>query len=203
MGSYAKRAATVILRTTTVLSLALLLFPPVVVGQHGNRHGSASSTNAGGTAIDNPDGATLKKIVAEQATDDQVVQFRVMRKSTQTAVQQAQEIQHSASTAGDAQALTSKATALQKSAEEALEDTQHFRQSFTDSQEATLKTLAKKLMKSEAAAAKSVNRLSQALEQTSPEKERLVSAAANLEKEMSGVTSEQLSLGKEMGIQSQ
>jgi hypothetical protein len=65
-----------------------------------------------------------------------------------------------------------------------------------------LKNLAKKLMKSEASAGKSLKRLSQALEQTSPDQERLLSASANLEKEMSGLTSDQLSLGRVMGIQS-
>ncbi len=188
-------------RTTAVLNLMLVLFPSVMVGQHGNRHGSGSSTSPGGTAIDNPDAATLKKIVAEQATDEQVAQFRIMRKKTEAAQQQARQIKHSAS--ADSQRLTSSANALQNSAEQALDETQRFRRSFTDSQEATLKNLAKKLMKSEAAAGKSVKRLSQALEPTSPDKERLVSAATNLDKEMSGLTSNQLSLGKQMGIQSQ
>jgi hypothetical protein len=203
MGSYAKRTSIVIWRAGALLSLVILIFPSAIIAQHSGRHGSVSSNNTGTTPAENPDAVSLKKTVAEQATDDQVVQFRVMRKKTEAARQQAQEIEHSASTAGDSQALSGRATALQSSAEQALDETQRFRRSFNDSQEATLKNLAKKLMKSEAAASKSVKRLSQALEHTNPEKEHLASAAAGLEKELANLTSDQLSLGKEMGIQSQ
>jgi hypothetical protein len=203
MGSFAKRTPVVMWCTAAVLNLVLLLFPSAMVGQHGSRHGSASSTNTGAAPTENPDAVSLKKTVAEQATDDQIVQFREMRKKTEAARQQAQEVQHSVSTAGETQDLTSKATALQTSAEQALDETQRFRRSFNDSQEATLKNLAKKLMKSEAAATKSVKRLSQVLEQTNPDKEHLANAAANLEKELANLASDQLSLGREMGIQPQ
>jgi hypothetical protein len=186
-----------------VIAMLFLLFPLAGLGQHGGRHGSSSSGSAGTTPAEDPDTATFKRAVAAQATDTQIAQFHSMTKSTEAARQQAQGLQQPGSNANHSEELTSKATALQDAVDQALSDTHKFRQSFTDSQETTLKTLARKLMKSDAAVNKSSKAISHELEQQTPNQGRLVSAAANLQKELEALQSVQLNVGKEMGIQSQ
>ncbi len=183
------------------IAMLFLLSPLAGFGQHGGRHGSSSGTNPGTTPAEDPDSATFKRAIADQATDEQIAQFQLMTKSTEAARQQAQGLQQPGSNANDSEELTSKATALQDAVDQALSDTHKFRQSFTDAQDASLKTLAKKLMKSEAAVGKSAKTISHELEQTTPNHGRLVSAAAHLEKELEALRSDQLDLGKEMGIQ--
>ncbi|HEY5176776.1 MAG TPA: hypothetical protein VII95_14545 [Terriglobales bacterium] len=65
-----------------------------------------------------------------------------------------------------------------------------------------MKTLTKKLTKSDSAVSKGAKAISRQLEQGMLDWERLASAAANLEKALAALQSDQLNLGKEMGIQS-
>jgi hypothetical protein len=185
---------------SVVIAMLFLSFQLPALGQRGSKHG-ASGTN-GGTASqpEDPDVAGFKHAVAEQATDEQIGQFRLMAKNTEAARQQAQDFQDMGSKPGNSENLTSKATALQNSVEQALSDTRNFRRSFTDSQEATLKNQAKKLTKSDAALSKRAKAIGQQLERQTPNSSRLVSAAANLEKEIVVLQSDQIDLGKQMGI---
>jgi len=186
----------------SVIALLLLLFPQTLLGQHGGRH-STSGTNGGTTAQpEDPDAATFKRAVAEQATDEQVAQFRLMTKSTEAARQQAQELQHLNSTASNSENLFGKANNLEDSVERALTDTRIFLQSFSDLQEANLKKFAKKLTKSGAAVNKSDKSISQQLEQQTINAGRLIRTAENLEKVLVEFQADQHSLGKEMGVPS-
>lgn len=191
------------MRRSTVVAILFLSFQLSVVAQHGGRHGTSSGTSGAGTPADDPDLATFKHAVAEQATDEQIAQFRVMTKSTEAARQQAHDLQDQSSKPGNSTTLASQANVLENSVEQALSDTQNFRRSFTDSQEATLKVQAKKLIKSDTAVSKSAKGLSQQLEKTTPDSSRLLHAAAHLEKELETLQSDQLNLAKQMGIQSQ
>ena len=65
-----------------------------------------------------------------------------------------------------------------------------------------MKTLTKKLTKSDSAVSKGAKAISQQLEQGTLDPGRLANAAANLEKALAALQSDQLNLGKEMGIQS-
>lgn len=73
---------------------------------------------------------------------------------------------------------------------------------MSDSQEAGLKNLTKKLTKSNAAVGKGTKAISQQLEQGTLTSEWLMNAAANLEKALVAFRSAQLNLGKQMGIPS-
>jgi DNA repair exonuclease SbcCD ATPase subunit len=99
-------------------------------------------------------------------------------------------------------ALTHKATGLQSSVEEAQRQNRDFRRSLSDSQEAGLKNLTKKLTKSDATVSKDAKAISQQLQQGMLTSEWLGNAAANLEKALVVFQSDQLNLGKEMGIPS-
>jgi len=186
----------------SVTAVLFLLFPLNLLGQHGGRH-ATSGTNGGTTAQpEDPDAATFKRAVAEQATDGQIAQFRLMTKSTEAARQQALDLQHLNSNATASEDLTSKANGLQDSVEKALTYTRIFLQSFSDLQEANLKKLVKKLTKSGVAVNKSDKGISQQLEQKTLNAGRLVKTAESLEKALVEFQADQLNLGKEMGIPS-
>jgi hypothetical protein len=186
----------------SVTAVLFLLFPLNLLGQHGGRH-ATSGTNGGTTAQpEDPDAATFKRAVAEQATDGQIAQFHLMTKSTEAARQQALDLQHLNSNAAGSEDLSSKARGLQDSVEKALTDTRIFLQSFSDSQQANLKNLAKKLTKSGAAVNKSAKGLSQQLEQQTLNAGRLIRTAENVEKALAELQTDQLSLGKEMAVPS-
>ncbi len=152
---------------------------------------------------EDPDMATFKHAIAVQATEGQIGQFHLMIKSTEAARQQAHDLQHLGTNASDSVELTHKATGLQDSVEEAQSENRAFRRSLLDSQEAGLKNLTKKLAKSDSAVSKRAKAISQQLDQGTLNSERLANAAANLEKALAVFQSDQLNLGKEMGIQPQ
>jgi len=190
------------MRRVSVIAMLFLLFPLAVLAQHSGRRGTSTATSSGTTAQpEDPNVATLKHAVAVQATEEQSAQFRLMIKSTETARQQAHDFQQLGTNASDSESLTRKAAALQNSVEDAQSENRTFRRSLSDAQEAGLKNLTRKLTKSDATVSKGAKALSQQLERTPPNSARLASAAANLEKELAAFQSDQLSLGKEMGIQ--
>jgi|SRR5580658_424050 hypothetical protein len=191
------------MRRSMVVAILFLSFQLPAVSQHGGRHSTSSGTSGTGTPSEDPDLTTFKHAVAEQATDEQVAQFRLMTKSTEAARRQAHDLQDQSSKPGNSADPANQANALESSVEQALSDTQTFRRSFTDSQEATLKVQAKKLTKSDTAVSKSAKGLSQQLERTTADPSRLKHSAPNLEKELETLQSDQLALGKQMGIQSQ
>lgn len=190
-------------RSVSVIAVLFLLFPLAILAQHGGRHGGSSGASGGTTAsAEDPDIATFKHAMAVQASQEQIAQFPLMIKSTEAARQQAHDLQHLGPDASNAQGLTGKATGLQNSVEAAQNENRDFRRSLSDSQEAGLKTLTKKLTKSDSAVSKGAKAISRQLEQGMLDWERLASAAANLEKALAALQSDQLNLGKEMGIQS-
>lgn len=188
--------------SASIIAVLILLFPLNLLGQHGGRH-ATSGTNGGTTAQpEDPDAATFKRAVAEQATDGQIAQFHLMTKSTEAARQQALDLQHLKSNPVSSEDLFSKASGLQDSVEKALTDTRNFLQSFSDSQQANLKNLARKVTKSGAAVNRSAKGLSQQLEQQPLNSGRLIRTAEGLEKTLVELQSDQLNLGKEMAVPS-
>ena len=192
-------------RSVSVIAVLFVLFPLAILGQHGGRHGATTGTTSGGTTApaEDPDMATFKHAIAVQATEGQIGQFHLMIKRTEAARQQAHDLQHLGTNASDSVELTHKATGLQDSVEEAQSENRAFRRSLLDSQEAGLKNLTKKLTKSDSAVSKSAKGISQQLDRGTLNSERLANAAANLEKALAVFQSDQLNLGKEMGIHSQ
>jgi hypothetical protein len=191
------------LRSVSVIAVLFFLFPFTVFGQHGGRRGPSTGTSGGTSApAENPDVAAIKHAVAVQATEEQIGQFRLMIKSTEAVRQQAHDLQQLGSSANNSEGLTSKATGLQNSVDEAQRENRTFRQSLSDSQQAGLKNLTKKLTKSDSAVSKDVKAISKQLEQGTLNSGWLASAAANLEKALALFQTDQINLGKEMGIQS-
>lgn len=189
-------------RRASVIAMLCLLFPLAVWGQHEGRHGNPTGTSgATTTPPEDPDMATFKHAIAVQATDPQITQFRLLIKSTEAARQQAADLQHASAEASDSEGLFSKANALQDSVEEAQSENRSFRRSLSDSQEAGLKNLTKKLSKSNAAVSKDAKAIAQQLE-GKLDPARLADIATHLSKALSAFQADQVNLGKEMGIPS-
>ena len=151
-------------RRASVIAMLCLLFPLAVWGQHEGRHGNPTGTSgATTTPPEDPDMATFKHAIAVQATNPQITQFRLLIKSTEAARQQAADLQHASAEASDSEGLFSKANALQDSVEEAQSKIAAFG-GLSDSQEAGLKNLTKKLRKSNAAVSKDAKAIAQQLE---------------------------------------
>jgi hypothetical protein len=189
-------------RRVSVIAMLFLLFPLAVWGQREGRHGTTAGTSgAPTTPPEDPDMTTFNHAVAVLGTAQQITQFRLMIKSTESARQQAADLQHMSAEATDSEGLFSKANALQDSVEEAQNENRRFRRSLSDSQEAGLKNLTKKLSKSNAAVSKDAKAISQQLE-WKLDPTRLANAAAHLSKALSAFQADQVNLGKEMGIPS-
>jgi hypothetical protein len=187
-------------RSASIIAVLSLLVSPALWGQQEGRHGTTAGTSpAPTTPPEDPDMARFKHAIAVQATEQQIAQFRLMIRSTESAHRQAIDLQHSSSRASDSEELFSKAHDLQDSVEEAQSENRDFRRSLSDSQEAGLKDLTKKLSKSEAVVSKETKAISQQLE-WKPDPTRLANAAAHLGKALSAFQTDQLNLGKEMGI---
>lgn len=189
-------------RSLSVLATLFMLVPLAILGQHSGRHSSASSSSGTTAQPEDPDLVAFKHAVAVQATEGQIAQFRIMIKSTETARQQAHDLQHLGSTPNDSEVLTSKAVRLQNSVDEAQEENRTFRRSLSDAQDAGLKNLTKKVTKSDAAVTKEGKAISQQLEQRTLDPDRLKSIAPKLEKALAVLESDQLNLGKGMGTDS-
>jgi hypothetical protein len=189
-------------RSVSVIAVLFFLFPFAVFGQHGGRRGASTGASSGTTAQpEDPDVATFKHAVAVQAKEEQIAQFGLMIKSTEAARQQAHDLQQLDSNASNSEGLTSKANGLQDSVKEAQSENRIFRQSLSDPQAAGLKSMTKKLTKSDASVSKGAKAISMQLDQKTISSGRVVSASANLEKALAVFQSDQLNLGKEMGIQ--
>lgn len=178
----------------------LLLLPLTVWGQHAGRHGANTGTSGVPTTPpEDPDMATFKHAIAVQANEQQVEQFRIMKHTTESARRQANDLQR---LGAGSEKLFSKADSLQDAVEQAQSDYRTFRRSLSDSQEAGLKSFTRKLSKSNATLTKHTKVISQLLDERTLDSGRLLRAAATLEKVLAMFQSEQLSLGKEMGINS-
>jgi hypothetical protein len=185
--------------SSVIIALSLLLSTAVGAQQQG-KHGSAPNHGTAAPPAEDSDTATFTRAIAGQATDEQIVQFSAMTMSTETARQQAKTLGRRASGANNSEELISKAATLQNSVDQALSDTRKFRQSFTDSQAATLKASAKKLAKSDVGVSKSGKNLSHQLEEIPPDPGRVLTAVVNVERALEELQSDQLNLGKKMGI---
>jgi hypothetical protein len=149
-----------------------------------------------------PELDTLNRAIAIQARADQVGYFQSAIESTDVALQQSRELQRLGPAAGNIPTTNVKSLQLR----DALDNVEHyngrFLASFSKLQETELKKLTKRLRKSYFHVAKDFNSVTQLLEPGEVVPERLMGAAANLEKALSDFRTDQIRLGREMGIHS-
>jgi hypothetical protein len=149
-----------------------------------------------------PELETLSRAIAVQARPDQVDYFHSAIESTDAALLLSSDLQRMGPAVNSIPIMNAKALQLR----DALDDVDHYNRrflvSFTKLQESELKKLTKQVRKSYSSVAKESKNVAQLLEPGKTVPDRLLGAAANLEKALSYFRSDQVRLGREMGIQS-
>jgi hypothetical protein len=193
--------------------IALLISPRTMLAQ---RHGGGEGGGGGGHGSqpvicvhDCPavreglskedDLKAFRRAIAVQATDEQRAAFAKLAQYTQAASDQLKEF-HESLQKILASSWADRETALDQAMEKARASNQNFLGSFSDAQKSGLKEITNKLSKADSDLDKEIKTLDQIARTPKPDSEQVTNSAANLVKELTGFQSEQLALGKEMGI---
>lgn len=186
-----------------VLAVAILLLVgvPDLLAQpdgHGGGGGRRGTPGAGG----DPSDASLtdfNRALAVQATPDQASHFPDLIRNTENARKLAQAL--SGEKADSATDFARQSAALKDAVEEAQGGNQDYVKSFTKSQKAGLKELTKRLEKADSEVTKQWKELEKQLGGAKANSEGIASSADRLEKALEEFQSQQIILGKEMGVQ--
>jgi hypothetical protein len=186
------------------LGIVLLFGPHQLLAQHGGhggggRGGAPRSTGAGGGA--NSSLQDFNHALAVQARPDQVSQFQTLAKSTAAARKQAEELLHLAGKENNAADFSKQTAALKDAVEEAQGGNESFVKSFSKSQKSGLKELTKKLQKADSEVGKQRKALDQQVGRAKGESAAIAGTADKLEKALTEFQTQQVTLGKEMGIE--
>jgi chromosome segregation ATPase len=185
------------------ITTSLLLFAPRMLAQHGGHGGGGRGGGAPRAGASDTRDASLtdfNRALAVQATSDQSSHFPGLTQSTETARKLAQDLSGLNGKAGGATDFAGKTAALKEAVEEAQGSNQDFVKSFTKSQKAGLKELTKKLEKADSEVAKEWKDLEKQCGGAKAVTEGIAGAVDKLEKALEELQSQQVELGKEMGI---
>jgi hypothetical protein len=184
------------------IGIFLLLYAPSLLAQHGGHGGGGrgGAPKAGGGDTSDAGLTDFNRALAVQATSDQASHFPGLTKATETAMKLAEDLSTPGGKADSATDFTRKTAALKEAVEEAQGGNQDFVKSFTKSQKAGLKELTKKLEKADSEVAKLWKDLERQIGGATASNEGIMSAADKLEKALGEFQSQQIELGKEMGI---
>lgn len=184
-----------------VCQITLLASPSVLLAQHGGRStGAGPTSTAAPNPVPNSDISDFNRAVALQATPDQIVQFRQLTKSTEAARKEAQVLIQLSQGAGKPD--SSRYAELNDAIDDARSNNQLFMRSLSASQQSGLKPQTKKLIKADADISKESKALAHELERSEVDNKKIAGVVERLDSALSGFQSEQISIGKEMGIQS-
>lgn len=185
-----------------VMGAVLLLSTSGVLAQHGGHGGGGGGRHGTPGAASTTDASLtdFNHALAVQATPDQTSHFPELTKSTETARKLAQELAQVGRKADSPIEFAKQSAALKSAVEEAQGANQDFVKSFTKSQKAGLKELAKKLEKADSEVAKQWKELERQLE-AKANGEAIAGSADKLEKASEEFNNQQISVGAEMGIQ--
>jgi hypothetical protein len=180
------------------LGLLLVASPEGLLAQHGGGGRRGASGPSARTA--DPGLTDFKQALAVQATSDQTSHFEELVKQTDTARKLALEFSKVKERPSDETEWLRKSTALKDAVAETQSGNQEFLKSFSKSQKNGLKELAKKLEKADSEVGKQWKVLEKQLADKSSSTE--ASGAADLlETALEELQSQQVGLGKEMGIE--
>jgi hypothetical protein len=183
------------------MTLVLLLCPGLLLAQHGG-HGGGGRPGATGAGVGNDSSLTdFNHALAVQATPDQTSRFKELAKSTEDARKLAQDLAKLSASADIPADLSQRTAALKSAVEDAQGGSQDFMKSFSKSQKAGLKELAKKLEKVDSEVGKQWKVLEKQLGESKADVKGIAGTADTLEKTLGDFQSQQTNLGKEMGIQ--
>jgi hypothetical protein len=185
------------------VGIFLLVCAPALWAQYGGHGGGGRRGTPGAGSGDTSDaGLTdFNHALAVQATADQTSHFQDLVRSTEKARKLAQDLSGPGAKADSATDFSRRTAALKDAVEEAQGVNQDFVRSFTKSQKAGLKELAKKMEKADSEVTKQWKELEKQIGGANGVSEGIAGAADRLEKALEEFQSEQIGLGKEMGIQ--
>jgi hypothetical protein len=209
----------IFVRVAVVLMIGIaVLAPPRILAQHGGGGGGRGGM-AGGTGVGvgagRPDGVSDKddlkdfhRAMALQATADQRAAFGKIAQYVQAASDQLQVFRESLKKGSASSPLSSslssplseRAAAVDDAIARARAGNQNFSNSFSPAQKSGLKDLTNKLSKTDTELDKQIKVLDQAVQSAKAESAQIADAATTLDKELASFQSEQLAIGREMGI---
>ncbi len=184
-----------------VCDIVLLVIPCTLLAQHGGHGAGAGRPPAGASnpAPENSDMKDFNRAIALQATPEQVAWFQQLTKSTEAARKEAQELIQLAEHAKKPD--SSHYADLNDAVEEAQSNSRQFVRSFSTPQQSGLKDQTKKLDKANADVSKQSKALTQELERSQFDGKKMANVMEKLNKVLTGFQTDQLDIGKEMGIQ--
>ena len=200
---FSSKVMAVIRLTAIILSSALLYASPLLQAQRGARHTGAHGSEHSGNP-ESSDTGELKDFergFALQATPDQVSQFQVLSKHTESAHKQARDFLHLLETGSKPPEFSDPADDLQDAVQEAYDGSKEFVQKFSTPQKSAYKGQTKKLVKANSDVAKQGQALKAETKGTNIDNQNLVAVLKKLEQALSTLQVEQIDLGKAMGIQ--
>ena len=158
----------------------------------------AESAPSGGIS---PELETFGRAVAVQARLDQLGYFRSVLQSTDKALQMSRDLQRLGANASNIAMVNSMSLQLRDDLDDVELNNRHLLISFTKLQESGLKKLTKQVRKSFANVERDAKTVQQLMEPGKIIADQLATGAANLEKALSDFRTDQIRLGREMGIQ--
>ncbi len=184
------------------IALAAVLLPSAVCGQareQGQSHAPAESTPTGEVS---PELETFGRAVAMQARPDQVGYFRELLAGTDKALALSRELQSMGAAANNIALVNGLSLQLRDDLDDMDHYSRRLQASFSKQQESGLKSLTKQLNKSYTTVAHNGRTVQQLMEPGKVVPEQLATGGANLEKALSDFRTDQIRLGRDMGISS-
>lgn len=185
-----------------VCEIVLLTSPHPLLAQRGG-HGAGAGHPATGASNPAPNASDINdfnRAIALQASADQAALFQQATKSTEAARKEAQNLIRQAENANKPD--STRYADLSDAVEEAQSNNQQFVRSFSSSQQSGLKALTRKLNKADSDISKQSKAFTQELGRSQIDGKKIAGVVEKLDKALTGFQTEQLDIGKEMGVQS-
>ncbi|HEV2991003.1 MAG TPA: hypothetical protein VG759_21370 [Candidatus Angelobacter sp.] len=189
--------------TVLFLGCILLFASPFLNAQRRSRsaggHGADHSGNPG-ASDDATDLKDFERGFALQATPDQVSQFEVWSKHTESARKQAHDFLQMIEAGTKPPEFSDPADDLQDAVQDAYDGSKEFVKKFSSQQKSAYKNLTKKLAKANVDVGKQGQALKDGAKGASGDNQSLLPVLKKLEQALMSLQTEQAGLGKAMGI---
>jgi hypothetical protein len=192
----------------TILA-ALLACPSVMLAQRGAGGGRTGGSLAGGSGLSGvgkPSGVDVKddlksyhEALAVQATSQQIVEYTLMVKSTETANAELKSlVEELGQNSGSV--ISSRSATLDRAIEKARTENKKFLDGFSERQKSGLKEITKNLIRADSDLAQQAKALDLEVATAKAVGPALVASTQNLERALASFQSQQRHLGEEMSI---
>ena len=143
---------------------------------------------------------SFRRFIAVQANAEQRAAFAKVAQYTQTASDQLKDFRASIAKLSASFPLSDRTSSLEQTIERARAGNQNFLTSLSSTQKSGLQDLSTRLAKADSELAKQVRELAQIVQIPTVNSEQIANSAASLEEKLGSFQTEQLALGREMGI---